>query len=94
QGGGTINPAGAYKLMTVTITVVTGTPLISIIADSPLDAQAFTNFGTFCSGQEFDNTYKLTGTVQGLGDWTDVQGTYASTPVTQTTWGKIKNMYR
>jgi PKD repeat protein len=78
QGGGTINPPGTYKLMTVTITGVSGAPAINIIPDSPIDNQAFTNFGTACSGNDFDNTYKLIGTQIGTGDFTDVDGLAAA----------------
>ena len=74
-GGGTINPPGKYLLMTGTITGTAGAPSINIIADSPLSTgSGTTQFGTACSGNDFDNTYKLIGTNTGTGDFTDVDG--------------------
>jgi len=71
-GGGTQLAAGTYKLCTVTITGSSGSPSIAIV-DQITGTADFTSFGTACSGHDFDNTYKLTGT-HGGSDWTDVDG--------------------
>ena len=65
-------PGGPYKLMTITITATSGSPSI-IINDLNSNSADFTSFGTQCSGNDFDNTYKLTGPGGGS-DWTDVDG--------------------
>jgi hypothetical protein len=65
-------PGGPYRLMTVTITGVSGAPSI-IINDINTGSADFTSFGTACSGNDFDNTYKLSGPGGGS-DWTDVDG--------------------
>ena len=58
-------PPGRYRLATVTITGLAGSPYISIV---PMISVNFTGFGTSCEGNDFDNTYKL-GT-----DWFDWDG--------------------
>jgi PKD repeat protein len=65
-------PGGPYRLATVTITGVSGSPSI-IINDINTNSPDFTSFGTACSGNDFDNTYKLSGPGGGS-DWTDVDG--------------------
>jgi hypothetical protein len=87
RGSGTALAPGTYKLGTLAITV-TGNPVINIMSSTSIDPVALTSFGSACPGQDFDNTMKL-----GL-DWMDVTGTYPSTPVSKTTWGKIKDLYR
>jgi hypothetical protein len=87
RGSGNISPPGTYKLGSHAITV-TGSPSISIIASTSASAQALTSFGSACLGALGNNTMKL-----GL-DWFDTCGTAGGTPVTDTTWGKIKNLYR
>jgi hypothetical protein len=87
RGSGTILPADIYKLGTQAITV-TGSPVLSIVSSTSASAQALTSFGSSCLGVLGNNTMKL-----GL-DWFDVCGTSSSTPVTDTTWGKIKALYR
>ncbi len=92
-GGSTIDPPGLYKLGTLAITV-TGTPQLSIVGSTSINALANTSFGSQCPGNDLDNTLKLVGTTNGTGDWTDVCGTAAPTPVKVTTWGAIKNLYK
>ena len=58
-GGATPEPPGAYRLSSLTITVVSGTPSVRFIPFSPLDPAYPTSFGTRCSGLDLDNTYKL-----------------------------------
>ena len=87
RGSGNISPPGTYKLGSHAITV-TGSPSISIIASTSASAQALTSFGSACLGALGNNTMKL-----GL-DWFDTCGTAGGTPVTDTTWGKIKALYR
>jgi PKD repeat protein len=50
--------AGLQRMFTVTITGQTGTPSIQYLALSSLGPN-FSSFGTPCSGNDFDNTYKL-----------------------------------
>ncbi len=91
QGGAQadIQPPGSYRCFTVTITGVSGTPRIDI---ADFFSGNFTSFGTNCSGNDFDNTYKLSGG-QGGSDWTDVdgldlaQGSVVNTPPTITNPG-------
>jgi hypothetical protein len=88
KGSGTILPPNKYKLGTLAITV-TGSPVLDIIVSSPsLSSVSETAFGSSCPGAAFDSTLRL-GT-----DFTDADGTEASTPVTATTWGKIKKLYQ
>ena len=75
RGGPAANrlpPGGPYKLMTITITGTAGTPIINV-NDLNSNSADFTSFGTQCSGNDFDNTYKLAGT-HGGSDWTDADG--------------------
>lgn len=92
-GGPSPNPAGLYKLGTLAITV-TGTPQLSIVGTTSIMPVANTSFGSQCPGADFDNTLKLVGTINGTGDWSNVCGTAAPTPVKVTTWGAIKNLYK
>lgn len=84
----TIVAAGTHKLGTLAVSGVTANAVLEIIASSTLNEQGRTSFGTSCGGLDFDNTYKLGA------DWSDVCGTSSTTPVTSTTWGQIKNIYR
>jgi PKD repeat protein len=61
------NAPGTYNLFRVTITGQTGSPAVSPVPFVPLSTTA-TSFGTQCSGNDFDNTYKLGS------DWLDVDG--------------------
>ncbi len=92
-GGITANPPGLYKVGSLAITV-TGTPLLSIVGSTSIMAVANTSFGSQCPGNDFDNTIKLVGTTNGVGDFTDTCGTASGTPVKLTTWGAIKNIYK
>lgn len=78
---------GKYKLGTLGITV-TGLPNLSFATTSTLNPDAQTAFGSNCDGQNFDSLIRL-----GL-DFGDADGTEPNTPVTATTWGKIKAQYR
>jgi hypothetical protein len=83
------SPPGKYKVGTLNITV-TGNEVLTILADDPgLSGSANTSFGTECFALDFDNTYKL-----GL-DFpvSNACGTEPQTPVKNTTWGKIKDLY-
>ncbi|HET9251866.1 MAG TPA: putative Ig domain-containing protein, partial [Candidatus Eisenbacteria bacterium] len=77
-------PPGTYRLATITITGTGGTPAVDIV-DIVAGSADFTSFGVQCSGNDFDNTYKLTGPGGGT-DWTDVDGlgsaVVANTPPT------------
>jgi PKD domain/FlgD Ig-like domain/Putative Ig domain len=72
-GPPTTLPPGLYRLATLTITGITGTPSIRILDRIPSSGD-FTSFGTQCSGNDFDNTYKLAGP-SGGSDWFDADGT-------------------
>jgi len=87
RGSGTIQNPGIYKLGSQAVTV-TGSAVLSIVSSTTASSQALTSFGSKCLGTLGTNTMKL-----GL-DWFDVCGTTSSTPVTDTTWGKIKALYR
>jgi hypothetical protein len=89
-----IQPAGSYKLGSLAITV-TGSPTLSIIKHSTVDNTSQTSFGTACSGHDFNNTYRFGENADQIppGDWSDVCGTASGTPVSETTWGKIKKNY-
>jgi hypothetical protein len=70
------------------ISNVTGTPQLSLVSSTTGNTIAQTAFGSQCPGLAGNNTLKLGR------DWTDVCGTSSGTPVTETTWGKIKDLYR
>ena len=63
---------GKYALATITITGISGSPSIEIVDIIP-GSPDFTSFGSQCEGNDFDNTYKLSGPGGGT-DWTDVDG--------------------
>jgi len=88
RGGAAVLPPGLYKLGSLAISGVGASTSLSIIAASTVNPVGFTSFGTECFGNDFDNTYKVPT------DWTDVCGTAVTTPVTQTTWGAIKSIYK
>ena len=96
-GSPTANGGVNLKMCTVTVTGVSGTPSLVYVPQNTLD-QNFTSFGTPCSGHDFDNTYKLGPLPGGAGpgDFLDADGipAAAGTPVTETTWGKIKSLYK
>jgi len=85
---GAVLPAGTYKLGTLTISGVSSGARLAIVSSSTVNPAGGTSFGTACEGNDFDNTYKIGS------DWTDNCGTASPTPVTPTTWGQIKNIYR
>jgi hypothetical protein len=96
KASGVIQGPGSYKLGTLAVTVSAPTRLEFRQASS-IDGTAMTSFGTQCPGNDFDNTYKYDPNYAigspGTGDWKDVCGTAVGTPVTETTWGKIKANY-
>jgi PKD repeat protein len=65
-------PGGPYLMMTITITGTGQSPSI-LINDLNSNSPDWTSFGTACSGNDFDNTYKLSGPGGGS-DWTDADG--------------------
>ena len=67
-------PPGTYKLGTLTAAVHSGTPSLTIAADSHLSDGYITAFGSSCSGSDFDGFIKLGPNVIGPGDWTDTDG--------------------
>jgi len=85
---GTQLAAGTYKLGTLAISGVAAGARLDIVAGSTVNPPGFTSFGSNCPGNDFDNTMKLNS------DWNDVCGTASTTPVTSTTWGQIKSIYR
>jgi len=84
----TVLGAGLYKLGSLAVSGVAVNSTLSIVSSSTLNPPGATSFGTTCAGLDFDNTYKHGS------DWFDVRGTASFTPVTSTTWGQIKNIYR
>ena len=71
-------PPGIFRLCTLTITGMSGTPRIDIV-DLVSGSPSFTGFGTQCPGIGFDNTYRLDGPntqafYGGPGDWFDWDG--------------------
>lgn len=93
-GSSVAEAEGLYKIASLVITGGTGSPHVAIV-DMAAGSLDNTSFGCNCSGNEFDNTYKLAGP-NGGSDWHDADGLGAAdgTPVTGTTWGKIKQLYR
>lgn len=87
-GGGVILPPGKYWLGTLDVTVTGSNPTLQVVASTSIDATAITSFGSNCAGPVFDYTMTLGR------DWNDVCGTASATPTSETTWGKIKAMYR
>jgi len=73
-GGFTGLPPGTYKLGTIDLTVVSGTPSLTIAPISHLSDGYLTAFGSTCSGNDFDGFLKLGPNVIGPGDWLDVDG--------------------
>src|SRR5258705_12715063 len=59
-GGGTNNPAGTYRLCTITITGATDSPRIDIV-DLVNGSADYTGFGSACLGNGFDNVYRVDG---------------------------------
>ena len=85
---GTILTPGTYKLGSVAISGVASGATLSIVSSTSASGTALTSFGSQCEGIDFDNTLKL------ALDWSNVCGTASPTPITPTTWGQIKNIYR
>jgi hypothetical protein len=92
-GGATQAPPGKYKIGSLAVTV-TGTPNLTIMPVVPdVDAVSQTAFGSACLGINFDNTLRY-GHNPTYHDFDNADGTEGSTPSKETTWGKIKEMYR
>ena len=82
NGGQTGLAPGLYRLATLTITGLSGTPRVDIV-DLSSGSADFTSFGTAaggCPGNDFDNTYKLAGPGGGT-DWHDVDGVSRNIPI-------------
>jgi hypothetical protein len=94
RASATIMPPGLYKLGSMAITV-TGSPRLDIITHSSVDFTSQTSFGSQCPGNDFNNTLRYGENQDQIppGDWNDVCGTASGTPVSETTWGKIKKNY-
>jgi len=84
------NPPALYKLGTLAVTV-TGTPVLTFLTTQPPSLFGgpadLTSFGSECAGTNYPNTIAL-----GV-DFLDNNGTASGTPVNETTWGKIKQLY-
>ncbi|HET7903665.1 MAG TPA: hypothetical protein VFM17_03800, partial [Candidatus Eisenbacteria bacterium] len=52
-------PAGTYRLGTLTVTPISGTPVLAFMPSSGLDASYLTAFVSACSGADLDNTLKM-----------------------------------
>lgn len=79
---------GLYKLGRVNI-AVTGTPQLSFLTVSPdVNFVPVTGFGSECPSPTWGNTIAL-----GY-DFFDNCGTAGGTPTLDTTWGKIKQLYK
>ena len=80
---------GKHKLGTVSVTV-TGSPKVDFIqyGTANINQNAGTTFGSTCFTGGGLSTW-----IMGE-DWFDQDGTAAQTPVQDTSWGKIKNLYR
>lgn len=87
----TSQPAGTYKLGHLALTSVTGNPTLTFAGATSLGGAIITGFGSNCGGIDFDNTLKFMG--PSGSDWTSIGPTRSTIPVTETTWGKIKNLY-
>ena len=88
QPPGAIDPPGKYKLGTANL-AVTGTPTLSFLSLAPDPSFVdVTGFGSSCPASVFGNTETL-----GF-DFFDNCGTGTSTPTENTTWGRIKQLYR
>jgi hypothetical protein len=88
RGSAAAQPAGLYRLGTLPVSGVASGAVVSFATSTTAFPTGTTSFGTFCLGNGFDNTYRLSD------DWNDAQGTYPPTPVAKTTWGKIKDLYK
>lgn len=86
KASATSQPAGTYKLGHLALTV-TGNPTLTFSATTSLSGAVFNCFGSQCGGLDFDNTLKYNT------DWDSIGPTRSTIPVTETTWGKIKNLY-
>jgi hypothetical protein len=89
-GGTTAAPASGnpYKVATIGVTV-TGNPVVNFAVSTTGDPNALMLFGSEClTLPNYDASWKW------MTDFTDACGTAPLTPVTPTTWGQIKNMYR
>ena len=85
-GSGSYLTPGVHKLGTLAVSV-SGSPALRFATSTPLSVEGYTGFGSECVGKTFDNTLRL-GT-----DFFDACVVGVFTPVTTTTWGKIKQTY-
>ena len=80
RGADALSP-GRYMLGKVSITIITGSPVLQIGTDSKLDPAAFTGFGTHCNRSMYPGTYVL-----GI-DWVDTGSTATSAEVAPSSLG-------
>ena len=76
--GGSLLAAGVYRVCSLTITGLSGSPQVRIV-DGLTGSYEVTSFGTPCGGSGFDNTYRLDGpftraSIGTAGDWVDTDG--------------------
>lgn len=77
-GTPTKSPPGLYRLASLTVTVLSGSPSLEIVDAGPTlpsPVYALTMFGTECLGIEYNNTYTLDQ------DWYDVDGLAPGAPM-------------
>jgi hypothetical protein len=87
KGGTMALRPGKHRVGTLAIRV-TGTPVLEFVAQSPHLIRAATTFGSECLAANFDNTVRLGD------DFTDTDGTEATSSGLATNWEKIKSLYR
>ena len=83
-------PPGTYELGQLQVTI-TGTPIISFLPEAANQAtmpSPNTAFGSHCDGSDHPNYITLNV------DFFDADGTASTTDTQETTWGKIKKLYR
>jgi hypothetical protein len=85
--GGNYLPPGTYELGQLSITV-TGTPVLSFLPETTSLPSPNTAFGSHCDGTDHPNYITLNV------DFFDADGTASFTDTKETTWGKIKQLYR
>ena len=86
---GQAKPPGTYRLGTLSVTV-TGDPTLNFVTSGTISPDAYTTFGSDCSGDTVPGMLFL-GAEFPL---SNAFGTCFKDPVLPTTWGKIKQTYR
>jgi len=80
--GGVSLPPGKYKVGTLSVTALSGSPTIEIASTAPLFPPVRTSIGSHCEGKDRDNTLKFTedpsavgrAPMETPGDWTGADG--------------------